>query len=85
MKPEEPTLARARPLLAAGVAGVLIFLFAINPHWDFMYSPIHIMNNWEPIMDGSWDIDWWKLVSFYVVTPLACVGVSLLAFYQRDL
>jgi len=72
-------------LMGMGVWFVLIFLFAINPQWDLMYSPIHILNNWELILDGAWDIDWWKLVSFYVLTPIACVGVSLLAFYQRDL
>ncbi|NIP37451.1 MAG: ABC transporter permease subunit [Thermoplasmata archaeon] len=72
-------------LMGMGVWFVLIFLFAVNPQWDFMYSPIHILNNWDLIMEGAWDIDWWKLVSFYVATPLVCVGVSLLAFYQRDL
>ncbi len=72
-------------LMGMGVWFVMIFLFAISPQWDFMYSPIHILNNWEAIMDGAWKVDWWKLVTFYVLTPLACVGVSLLAFYQRDL
>ena len=72
-------------LMGMGAWFVLIFLFAVSPSWDLMYSPIQIMDNWEAIMDGAWDIDWWKLVSFYVVTPVACVLVSLLAFYQRDL
>ncbi len=72
-------------LMGMGVWFVMIFLFAINPQWDFIYSPINILNNWETIMDGAWDIDWWKLVSFYVATPLASLGVSLLAFYQKDL
>jgi ABC-type transport system involved in multi-copper enzyme maturation permease subunit len=72
-------------LMGMGVWFVMIFLFALNPQWEFIYSPLHILNNSELIIKGLWDIDWWKLVSFYVLIPLACVGVSLMAFYQRDL
>ena len=64
---------------------VMIFLFAINPGWETIYSPIVILNNAEGILQGNWDIDWWKLVSFYVLSPIGCFLVSLLAFYNRDL
>jgi len=64
---------------------VLIFLFAVNPGWETIYSPIVILNNAEAILEGTWDIDWWKLVSFYVLSPVGCFLVSLLAFYNRDL
>lgn len=63
---------------------VLIFMFMITP-WESIFSPIAVIENAENIIDGVWKIDWWKLVSFYVLIPLACLGASLLAFYHRDL
>lgn len=64
---------------------VLIFLHAVNPGWETIYSPIVILNNGEDILAGGWDIDWWKLVAFYALSPLGCFLVSLLSFYNRDL
>ena len=63
---------------------LLIFMFMIAP-WESIYSPIAIIDNAENIIDGVWDVDWWRLVGYYVLMPLASFGVSLLAFYQRDL
>jgi hypothetical protein len=62
----------------------LIFMFMITG-WESIYSPMSIFDNAEKIIDGTWDVDWWRLVSFYILTPLACFGLSLLSFYQRDL
>jgi ABC-type transport system involved in multi-copper enzyme maturation permease subunit len=63
---------------------LLIFMFMIT-NWESIFSPIAIIDNAENIIDGVWDVDWWRLVGYYVLMPLACFGVSLLAFYQRDL
>jgi len=62
----------------------LIFMFMIT-NWESIYSPISIIDNAEKIIDGTWDADWWRLVGFYILTPFACLGLSLLSFYQRDL
>jgi len=62
----------------------LIFMFMITG-WESIYSPISIINNWEKIIDGTWDVDWWRLMGFYILTPLAAFGLSLMSFYQRDL
>jgi ABC-type transport system involved in multi-copper enzyme maturation permease subunit len=63
---------------------ILIFMFMIT-NWESIYSPIAIIENFDRILDGIWDVDWWKLAAYYVGAPLACFGVSLLFFYQRDL
>lgn len=62
----------------------LIFMFMMTG-WESIYSPISIINNAEKIIDGTWDVDWWRLVGYYILTPLACFGLSLMSFYQRDL
>ena len=64
---------------------LFIFLFLIFQNWEFMYSPAEIMAQMGPILDNQWIIDWWKLVAFYVLAPIAFFLVSLVAFYQRDL
>ena len=71
-------------LMGIGVWFILIFMFMIT-NWESIYSPISIIDNAENILDGTWDVDWWRLAAYYVLAPLACFGVSLLAFYQRDL
>jgi len=71
-------------LMGIGVWFLLIFMFMITP-WESIYSPIAIINNADKIIDGVWKVDWWKIVSFYVLVPLASFGLSILAFYQRDL
>jgi ABC-type transport system involved in multi-copper enzyme maturation permease subunit len=63
---------------------LLIFMFMIT-NWESIYSPIAIIDNTENIVDGVWKVDWWKLAAYYVLMPLACFGVSLMAFYQKDL
>ena len=62
----------------------LIFMFMITT-WESIYSPISIIDNAEKIIDGTWDANWLRLVGFYILTPFACLGLSLLSFYQRDL
>lgn len=64
---------------------VMVFLFLIFQNWDVMYSPIRIIDHADLIIEGSWDVDWWKLVAFYVMAPVAFFGVSLVFFYNRDL
>lgn len=64
---------------------VMVFLFLIFQDWEVMYSPIRIIDNSEAIVEGTWDIDWWKLVAFYVLCPVAFFWVSIILFYQRDL
>ena len=71
-------------LMGISVWFVLIFMFMIAP-WESIYSPIAIIDNGENIIDGIWKVDWWKLASFYILVPLGCFGLSLLAFYQKDL
>jgi ABC-type transport system involved in multi-copper enzyme maturation permease subunit len=63
---------------------LLIFMFMITS-WESIYSPIAVIENAENIIDGVWKVDWYRLVGFYLLMPLACFGVSLLAFYQKDL
>ncbi len=62
----------------------LIFMFMITT-WESIYSPISIIDNAEKIIDGTWDANWLRLVGFYILTPFACLGLSLLSFYHRDL
>jgi hypothetical protein len=64
---------------------VFIFLFLIIPQWDIMYSPVTILANLDNIVTSQWGIDWWKLVTFYVASPIIFFFVSLGFFYQRDL
>jgi hypothetical protein len=71
-------------LMGIGVWFILIFMFMIT-NWESIYSPIAVIDSAESILDGDWDVEWWKLGAYYVLAPLACFGVSLLAFYQRDL
>jgi ABC-type transport system involved in multi-copper enzyme maturation permease subunit len=63
---------------------LLIFMFMIT-NWESIYSPIAIIDNADRIIDGVWKVDWWRLTGYYVLMPLACFGVSLLVFYQKDL
>lgn len=71
-------------LMGIGVWFVLIFMFMITP-WESIYSPIDVISNAEAVIDGVWDVDWWRLGAYYVLMPFATFGVSLLAFYQKDL
>ncbi len=63
---------------------VLIFLFA-TIEWEFLYSPVEILNNFVQILEDSWDVDYWKILTFYVGSPLVFFVVSLISFYRRDL
>ena len=64
---------------------LFIFMFLIFQNWELMYSPVQILNHMDPILEDQWDIEWWKLVGFYVLAPITFFLASLVAFYQRDL
>lgn len=61
-----------------------IFLFLIFG-WDTMYSPVNILQNAERIIAGTWNVDWARLVSFYLLAPMAFFTTSMVFFYNRDL
>ena len=63
---------------------LLIFLFVITG-WEFLYSPIEILRHFTPILENSWDVEYWKLVLFYIGSPFLFLFISLMFFYQRDL
>jgi ABC-type transport system involved in multi-copper enzyme maturation permease subunit len=64
---------------------VFIFLFLLIPNWDLMYSPVSILENLGHIVESRWGVEWWRLVTFYVVSPIIFFLISLGFFYQRDL
>lgn len=63
---------------------LLIFLFVITG-WEFLYSPIEILQHFTPILENSWDVEYWKLILFYIGSPFLFLFISLMFFYQRDL
>lgn len=63
---------------------LLVFLF-LATGWDFMYSPVDIFEHFLPILDGSWDVEFWKIILFYAGFSVLCFVCSLIWFYQRDL
>jgi ABC-type transport system involved in multi-copper enzyme maturation permease subunit len=63
---------------------LLIFLF-VTTEWEFLYSPVEILHKFDVILDGSWDIEYWKLFLFYIGSPLVFFAGSLIFFYQKDL
>jgi ABC-type transport system involved in multi-copper enzyme maturation permease subunit len=63
---------------------LLVFLF-LATEWDFMYSPVDIFEHFLPILDGSWDVEFWKIILFYAGSSVLCFVCSLIWFYQRDL
>lgn len=63
---------------------LLVFLF-LATGWDFMYSPVDIFEHFLPILDGSWDVEFWKIILFYAGSSVLCFVCSLIWFYQRDL
>ena len=79
----------SRPVFAFLVGIVVWFgfvvLFLFMQGWEFMYSPARIITHLDAIMHNQWDIDWWKLMGFYVVSPAVFFLISLASFYQRDL
>ncbi|MBU6997107.1 MAG: ABC transporter permease subunit [Theionarchaea archaeon] len=63
---------------------LLVFLF-LATGWNFMYSPVEIFEHFLPILEGSWDVEYWKILLFYTGSSCISCFVSLLWFYQRDL
>ncbi|MBU7014017.1 MAG: ABC transporter permease subunit [Theionarchaea archaeon] len=63
---------------------LLVFLF-LATGWNFMYSPVEIFEHFLPILEGSWDVEFWKIILFYAGSSCVFSLVSLLWFYQRDL
>ena len=63
---------------------LFIFLFVIT-NWEFLYSPVEILWHFTPILENSWDVEYWKLILFYIGSPFLFLFVSLIFFYQRDL
>ncbi len=63
---------------------LLIFLF-LATGWEFMYSPVEIIGHFMQILEGSWDIEYWKIILFYAGSPVIFFVVSLISFYRRDL
>ncbi len=63
---------------------ILIFVF-VATGWKFLYSPVEVLNNFALILEGSWDVDYWKILLVYGSSPFVFFGVSLLVFYQKDL
>lgn len=63
---------------------VLIFFFTIA-NWSFIYSPADILDHIPQILDKTWDVDYWKIVAFYMVSPFLFISLSVTYFYQRDL
>ena len=71
------------------VAGIsvwflLIFLLTLT-NWEFLYSPYEILSHFTQILESSWDVDYWKIILFYIGFPFIFLFVSLIFFYKRDL
>ena len=63
---------------------LFVFMFATT-EWEFLYSPVVILRNFALILEGMWDVDYWKILLFYMSSPFVFFAVSLIFFYQRDL
>ena len=63
---------------------LLIFPFLLT-NWELLYSPVEILRHFTPILENSWDVEYWKLILFYVGSPFLFFFVSLTFFYRRDL
>lgn len=63
---------------------VFIFLLMVT-NWKFLYSPVEILRHFTPILESSWDVEYWRLVLFYTGSPFIFLFISLIFFYQRDL
>jgi ABC-type transport system involved in multi-copper enzyme maturation permease subunit len=62
---------------------ILIFVYIIFP-MDTIYSPVVICKSFSAILNNSWDIEYWKLMLFYLASPFVFILISLGFFYQRD-
>ena len=70
----------------AGIVVWFLFIFLLMiTNWEFLYSPFEILRNFTPILENSWDVEYGKLILFYIGTPILFLLVTLLFFYQRDL
>ncbi len=63
---------------------LFIFLFMVTS-WEFLYSPFEILRHFTSILEDSWDVEYWKLVLFYIGCPFLFLFVSLIIYYERDL
>ena len=70
----------------AGIMVWFVFIFLLMvTNWEFLYSPFEILRHFTPILEISWDVEYWKLVLFYAGSPFLFLFISLIFFYQRDL
>jgi len=70
----------------AGIIVWFVFIFLLMvTNWEFLYSPFEILRHFTPILENSWDVEYWKLVLFYTGSPFLFLFISLMFFYQRDL
>ncbi len=63
---------------------LFIFLLMVT-NWEFLYSPFEILRHFTSILEDSWDVEYWKLVLFYIGCPFLFLFVSLIIYYERDL
>jgi len=63
---------------------LFVFLMLIT-QYDLIYSPVEILDHFTPILEGTWDIDYWKLLLFYFGSPFLFFFGSMIFFYQKDL
>ena len=72
--------------ILAGIIVWFLFIFLLMiTNWEFLYSPFEILRNFTPILENSWDVEYWKLILFYIGSPFLFLFVALIFFYQRDL
>jgi hypothetical protein len=72
--------------ILAGIIVWFLFIFLLMiTNWDFLYSPFEILSHFTPILENSWDVDYWKIILFYIGSPFLFLFVTLIFFYQRDL
>jgi len=70
----------------AGIIVWFLFIFLLMiTNWEFLYSPFEILRHFTPILENSWDVEYWKLILFYIGSPFLFLFVTLIFFYQRDL
>ena len=70
----------------AGITVWFLFIFLLMiTNWEFLYSPFEILRHFTQILENSWDVEYWKLMLFYLGSPVIFFFVSLAFFYQRDL
>lgn len=71
--------------LASIMVWFLLIFMVVVANWKLMYSPVEILWNFKLILEGSWDVEYWKILSFYIGSPFVFLIVSLVSFYRRDL